>query len=184
MCVGTSQNAGAGRAAHRCCDERVHKVGSFLAKNFASLLHYLRRSKRSVQIICHNKNYVGSPRRSWTASKSVLWFACGRHGITQHEQRENCQAFHHFPPNQRQRWWGVDCLIVVLECQAIPKKNLKRMCWKSINQHHWSIHFKVPMVSGTSIVGMKLLLNPMMIEMICKIISNKTDNSRRDSVRN
>lgn len=31
------------------------------------------------------------------------------------------------------------------------------------------------MASNISIVGMKLLLNPAMIEKICKIISNKTD---------
>lgn len=37
------------------------------------------------------------------------------------------------------------------------------------------IHFEVRIASNISIVGMKLLLNPAMIEKICKIISNKTD---------
>ena len=37
------------------------------------------------------------------------------------------------------------------------------------------IHFEVRMASDISIAGMKLLLNPAMIEKICKIILNKTD---------
>lgn len=127
MCVRTSQNAGARRTAHRCCDERIHKVGSFLAKNFVSFRHYVRWSKFIVQIICQNKNYVGSPCRSWTASRIVLWFACGRRKITQQEQYENCRAFRHFPPNQSINLDGGEVVAQLIVVSGIPGSQQ----WKS-----------------------------------------------------